>query len=178
MSNAVLKGNASGTGTVTLETPNTNTDRTISLPDATGTVMVSGNMPAFSAYLGGAQTVSAGTFAKVQCNTEQFDTASCYDTSTYRFTPNVAGYYQVTCAAQEGAGASVTMQTNIYKNGTGIKKTSYTGPIAYYACSMSGLVYMNGTTDYLEFYCYSTGNAALNNTSTSTYFEAALIRTA
>jgi hypothetical protein len=47
MSNAVLKGNASGTGTVTLETPNTNSDRTISLPDADGTMVyanASGNV--------------------------------------------------------------------------------------------------------------------------------------
>ena len=40
MSNAVLKGNASGTGTVTLETPDTNSDRTISLPDADGAVVL------------------------------------------------------------------------------------------------------------------------------------------
>lgn len=38
MSIAVLKGNASGTGTVTIETPNTNTDRILTLPDATGTL--------------------------------------------------------------------------------------------------------------------------------------------
>jgi hypothetical protein len=47
MSNAVLKGNASGTGTVTLETPDTNSDRTISLPDADGTMLyanTSGNV--------------------------------------------------------------------------------------------------------------------------------------
>ena len=42
MSRAILKGNASGTGSVTLESPNTNTDRTISLPDATGVVVVNG----------------------------------------------------------------------------------------------------------------------------------------
>jgi hypothetical protein len=42
MSNAVLKGNASGTGTVTLETPNTNSDFTISLPAATGNMVVAG----------------------------------------------------------------------------------------------------------------------------------------
>ena len=38
MSNVILKGNASGTGTVTLESPNTNSDRTISFPDSDGTV--------------------------------------------------------------------------------------------------------------------------------------------
>jgi hypothetical protein len=40
MSNAVLKGNASGTGTVTLETPNTNSDFTISLPAVTGSAVI------------------------------------------------------------------------------------------------------------------------------------------
>jgi hypothetical protein len=45
MSNAVLKGNASGTGTVTLETPNTNSDFTISLPAANGSVILAGTTP-------------------------------------------------------------------------------------------------------------------------------------
>lgn len=48
MSNAVLKGHASGTGTVTLETPNTNTDRTISFPDSTGTVVLSDTTPSLN----------------------------------------------------------------------------------------------------------------------------------
>ena len=43
MSNVALSGNASGTGTFTIASPNSNTDRTLTLPDATGTVQVSGN---------------------------------------------------------------------------------------------------------------------------------------
>ena len=43
MSKITLSGNASGTGTLTIAAPNTNTDRTLTLPDATGTVQVSGN---------------------------------------------------------------------------------------------------------------------------------------
>jgi hypothetical protein len=42
MSKIALSGNASGTGTLTLSAPNTNSDRTINLPDAAGTVFVSG----------------------------------------------------------------------------------------------------------------------------------------
>lgn len=42
MSKIALSGNASGTGTLTIAAPNTNTDRTIDLPDAAGTVFVSG----------------------------------------------------------------------------------------------------------------------------------------
>ena len=39
MSNLTVKGNASGTGTVIVEAPNTNTNRTITLPDATATLV-------------------------------------------------------------------------------------------------------------------------------------------
>jgi hypothetical protein len=52
MSKIALSGNASGTGTFTFASPGTNTDRTLTLPDATGTVNVSGlanEVPAGSA---------------------------------------------------------------------------------------------------------------------------------
>ena len=43
MSKVQLAGNASGTGIFQIASPNSNTDRTLTLPDATGTVQVSGN---------------------------------------------------------------------------------------------------------------------------------------
>jgi len=43
LSKIALSGNASGTGTLTIAAPNTNTDRTLDLPDAAGTIQVSGN---------------------------------------------------------------------------------------------------------------------------------------
>jgi len=46
MSKISLKPNDSGTGTFTLEAPNSNTNRTLSLPDATGTVATVENLPA------------------------------------------------------------------------------------------------------------------------------------
>ncbi len=42
MSLVKVQGNASGTGTFTIASPNSNTDRTLTLPDATGTMLVSG----------------------------------------------------------------------------------------------------------------------------------------
>lgn len=42
MSKVAIKGNASGTGTFTVEAPNSNTDRTLVLPDEAGTVLTSG----------------------------------------------------------------------------------------------------------------------------------------
>jgi len=41
MSNVKIEGNASGTGTFTIAAPNSNTDRTLTLPDEAGTVLTS-----------------------------------------------------------------------------------------------------------------------------------------
>lgn len=42
MSKVAIAGNASGTGTFTIQAPNSNTDRVLSLPDEAGTVLTSG----------------------------------------------------------------------------------------------------------------------------------------
>ena len=39
MSAVQVQGNASGTGTLTIAAPNTNSNRTLTLPDQTGTVL-------------------------------------------------------------------------------------------------------------------------------------------
>ena len=46
MSNIAVKGATTGTGTFTLESPATNTDRTLVLPDEAGTVLTSAGVPA------------------------------------------------------------------------------------------------------------------------------------
>ena len=53
MSNLTVRGNVSGTGTVILESPNTNTNRTLTLPDATGSISMS--------VLGTVQASTSGT---------------------------------------------------------------------------------------------------------------------
>mgnify|MGYP003142478423 CR=1 FL=1 len=49
--------------------------------------------PLFYAYITGTQAVSNATETRVALETELFDTGSCFNTTTYRFTPNKAGYY-------------------------------------------------------------------------------------
>ena len=49
MSKIALSGNASGTGTLTIAAPNTSTDRTLTLPDATGTILTSASTANFPA---------------------------------------------------------------------------------------------------------------------------------
>jgi len=49
MSNVKIEGNASGTGTFTIAAPNSNTDRTLTLPDEAGTVLTSASNTNFPA---------------------------------------------------------------------------------------------------------------------------------
>ena len=48
MSLLAVQGGATGTGTVTLLAPITNTNRTLTLPDATGTLILSGTTPSLN----------------------------------------------------------------------------------------------------------------------------------
>lgn len=80
---------------------------------------VAGTGPAFSAYIGNAQAIGAAADTKLQFNTENFDTNNCFDrTTNFRFTPNVAGYYEINLAAQIGATAQGYVI--LYKNGAQI----------------------------------------------------------
>jgi hypothetical protein len=49
MSKVVIQGHASGTGDFTIAAPNSNTDRTLTLPDVAGTVLTSGSNADFPA---------------------------------------------------------------------------------------------------------------------------------
>jgi hypothetical protein len=155
------------------------TGNLVTVPSVTGTAMVSGNMPAFSAYQSTLQSVNSSTFAKVQLQTEEFDTASAFDSTTnYRFTPLVAGYYQVSGNIGWGftSGQSVV---SLYKNGSRFKDGNFsTGGSDGAQSVLSALVYLNGSTDYIEMYCYqNTGTAKNTGTgATSTFFQAVMVR--
>jgi hypothetical protein len=127
--------------------------------------------PMFSAYQSTLQSLSVG-YNKISFQTEEFDTTNAYDsTSTYRFTPQVAGYYQVSGSVGYATG-TLEVVVCLYKNGSNIKRGNDN---IGFTSILSTLVYLNGTTDYLELYGYSSGvqNSAAN--STTTYFQAALI---
>lgn len=181
MSNAVLKGHASGTGTVTIETPNTNSDLTISVPARAGNMAVDG--PAFSAYMANNQILSNGSYTKLQYNTESWDTNSNYDTSLFRFTPTVAGYYQFNFTM--GLYSATSLGTRfilLYKNGAAHKYGNYLDMTAGTGGVITGStqVYMNGSTDYVEIYGYvsSGGTNTIQGIAAQSYFEGCLMRAA
>ena len=131
--------------------------------------------PKFYAYRNTVQSIASGAWTKVQYNNELFDTNSNYDSATnYRFTPTVAGYYQITAAlrwdyATTGAfthglritiGGSEAMRVihypvNTYADGTMI---------------VTGVRYFNGSTDYCEV--EATQNSGSNQNTSATSAEA------
>ena len=141
-----------GSGTLTLGT----SGETLAL----GSGVTSNLMyPAFEAKLSGALTLTEGVNTKVTFQTENFDTDDLYDNSTnYRFTPNVSGKYFVYADLN-----CDTQQTNsfrqgevfIYKNGASVKRAElhYNTNFAR-RCNVgvSGIVEMNGSSDYLEIF--------------------------
>jgi hypothetical protein len=179
MSSVVISGDTSGA--ITLSAPAVAGTNTITLPAATGTVMVSGNMPAFSAYIASNFSLTNLAWTKVAFDTKSFDTASCYDNATnYRFTPNVAGYYQFNISIGFNSNQSTEVAIALYKNGSACSYLLDYRMTSFANGSCSALFYANGTTDYFETYVYqSSGGATLIIGGTpQSSFQACLVRSA
>ena len=142
---------------------------------------VAGTGPAFSAYANATQSVPTGVFIKMVFSVKEFDTNNNYDPATGRFTPTVAGYYQVNATLYN---PNATALASITKNGVEYKRGTQATGASLALVSVSALVYCNGTTDYLEMYTYQTSGATQTIPPTATgisayhYFQAFLARAA
>lgn len=139
---------------------------------------VAGNGPAFSAYKSGNQSFSGSTWTKGTFTLEEYDTNSNFDTTNSRFLPTVAGYYQISCNGYLNAASDAYMQ--LYKNGTGLSPAFYTNAgfsFTVFHLTFSNLIYMNGSTDYLELWFYSNAASPVLSASGS-HFQGILVRSA
>lgn len=133
--------------------------------------------PAFSAVKAAVQSITS-TPAKLVYATEEFDTNSCYDTTNSRFTPNVPGYYQIN-AAWGSSGSNSGNSIAVRKNGVESRVGIYTSTIqAAAVVTVSAIVYLNGSTDYVEI--YGSNVTTMNSTSDpgTNYFQGFLARNA
>ena len=136
--------------------------------------------PRFRAKRGTNQSIGSASFTKAQLDSETFDTTNAYDNATnYRFTPLVAGYYQVNCQVVfnfSGGDTNVQYNAAIFKNGSGYVDIPIKNTIAsaVSGISLSDIVFLNGSTDYIELFVYqdSGGNRDINN---GTFMSAALL---
>jgi hypothetical protein len=116
--------------------------------------------PAFMAESSVDQSVTSATWTKVTLGNEIFDTDSCFASS--RFTPTVAGYYQFNGIVRAvSASNNVTnVSAGIYKNGVLYAAAGTTSAGASgLTTSVPSLVYLNGSTDYVELYGSVTGTS-------------------
>ena len=138
---------------------------------------VAGTGPAFYAWASttSPQVITNGAFLKVTLNATLFDTNSNFNTSTYRFTPTIAGYYQINAQAYSNYNTSQfnNWTTSVYKNGSAILLANVASTVNYGSYLVSGLVQMNGSTDYLEMYVSANGgtNATYNVSGQSSSYQ-------
>ena len=175
MAALIQTAGATGSGSMTIQGPNTNSTQVVSVPDSSGTMMVSGNMPAFSAYATSNQSLSSGANTKILFDTEDFDTNNNFASS--RFTPTVAGYYQLNSNVRPN-NTNQEAGICIYKNGSGFRNGSNVAPTVgnQNGTIVSALVYANGSTDYFEIFVYVGSAATTSGNYQSTWFNGVLVR--
>jgi len=142
----------------------------------TGTVTGAGesNTPLFRAYIASSdQTIPNSTWTKVRFDTETFDPSGVYDTSNYRFTPAVAGYYSITAQVTS---ADVndwnTFALRIYKNGSSFADMQVRHT---HADSISiSTINLSDNNDYYEIYVRqnSGSNKDIRNLDSYNWFQA------
>jgi hypothetical protein len=128
--------------------------------------------PAFSVHKNGTdQTISSATNTLLTWSTETFDTNNNF--ASNRFTPTIAGKYLIVVSARcAQPGMCIP---SIYKNGTLYAQTQWTNHnFADQAPQATAIIDMNGSSDYVEAYVYSTGTV-VGGTSDRTYFSGSQI---
>ena len=166
-------------GSISLSPANTASNLTITVPAVTGTMLTTASTfgatgPSFSAWQSSGQTLSSAVTTKINYQTELWDTNSNYDTSTSRFTPTVAGYYQINAAICTASTASQQILA-IYKNGSLYQRNDIP---SININQISSVVYCNGSTDYIEIYAsFGTGQNTFASVNLN-WFNGALLRAA
>ena len=115
---------------------------------------------------------TANSWSKVAFATEVFDTDNNYDNSTnYRFTPTTAGKYYVFVRVAFNLDSAADRQiAAIYKNGTEVARKSerYASNVLQNddtSTAVDYIVDMNGSSDYVEAYGFTTQNGSTKNTA-------------
>ena len=133
-------------------------------------------LPTFGAYHSGtAQSISANTTTKITFNAETFDPDNTFDSTTnYRFTPGVAGYYNIQISAGSNGSSAHNMYLYIYKNGSA-NCYLYIDSQTYPGANFSRTLYLN-TTDYIEGYVRLSATNTIESGDASCFISGAGFR--
>jgi hypothetical protein len=145
---------------------------------------VAGNGPALRVLLAANFVMGAPGIFTIPFATKAFDTNNRFNNTAapvsgipaYSFMPDVAGYYSVSIAAGSDTSTG-RINPRILKNNI-VEALGGDGPAATFANTVVGLVYLNGTTDYITASVYTSAALTLPVAAQYTYFQAFLARSA
>lgn len=128
------------------------------------------------------QSITAGSDVVVNF-VDYADPQNWWDPTGKKFQPNVAGYYEITFAAWWATGSVSTGQINSQMRKNGNSFGIAMDPLntsAGQSQILTRTIYLNGTTDYVDFSVYSGNSTTLNiqkgtADGSGTYFSAFLI---
>jgi hypothetical protein len=175
-STSVNSSITSSGNTLVFKTPNSANAMTI---DTNGNVIsanvvISSLKPAFAVYANTQTTTSASTYTKIAFKFKELDSTNSFDSVTnYRYQPKLAGWYQI-----NGSVGWIASQTETYtvivKNGTIYR---WGTDSAGYGTNVSAMIYLNGSTDYIELFVVTAGSTLNVTGASATYFQGFWIRT-
>ena len=178
-----IKGPTSGASANTIQIPSGQT------LDVNGTLTGDAsnltNLPTvgygtFQANFSDGIEISNTTWTKIAFDTADIDSNSLYDTSNYRYTPDVAGVYYINSFVQIQGWISTSSAClmEIRKNGSRHKQHIHVPNTSEYpTIEATSMVSLNGTTDYIEMYVYqSSGGVKSIYANREGVFEGYLVR--
>jgi len=131
------------------------------------------NTPSFRAYASSNFTTANGTRTIVPFDSVTFDTGNYFNTSTYRYTPLVAGYYNFFATVKANSATDAeNFVIYIRKNDTEIMEV--TSPQLYYnSVNGSIITHLDGVDDFVDVYVRqdSGGNLEYNGLDKKVYFQ-------
>ena len=174
MSKVKLKHASGNSMSIAAPATNPSGDLTLTLPPTIGAnkkilrVDGSGNLSfvapsgygAFHVYMNSEQEITNNSQEVIEFAHETFDTQNWWDTSTYKYTPQVAGIYFFNLKIEWNSSyvdnKSTKLRAKIYKNTTELTD-QYMGVDDVYGSisnTVSIMVEMNGSSDYMQYQVY------------------------
>ena len=150
----------------------TDATKTITIGSASNGDVAAGvftNVPAFWVALSSNQSISNDTSTKIQFDTVTLDTNSDWDSTNYRFTPSIAGYYFIYGKWRISTSTDAQqIKCELKKNGTEFSTGSSQNDASNTA-QASGMVHLNGSSDYIEMFVYHTVGSSQNAAGQTQY---------
>jgi hypothetical protein len=139
--------------------------------------LIAAKGPSFRAHANaGTAIAAANTAQKLNFQVVDWDTSSNFTSS--RFQPTVAGYYQINGAVDGGTSTSYLISI-IAKNGVQVASSSYVfiaaGSVGFVG-HVADIVFLNGSTDYVELWAQSGAVMTTAGAPTGSYFSGCWLR--